>query len=213
MAGVRTPSPSDVEPYRPSGRRPLVSGSVREAGKMKIANRWMAANRHIGQSPIAVDIERQIDVHWGECGLVCFDFEELPQKFLGIRLRQQEARRCVNASLAAPCDRAWEKDRFAVCVRVEPDSVGAILTRCACALTAPAMRPLTPRLVRKALPISNQERLRWTKDGRLPQSGSVSIRRAQPISVPTYAVHVIEALLAHPNIMDRWRLDDARAAA
>ncbi|HWK36291.1 hypothetical protein [Sphingomonas sp.] len=114
---------------------------------MKIANGWTAANGHIGQSPIAIpiaaDIQRQIDVHWGERGWVCFDFEELPKKFLGIRLRQQEARRCVHTSLAVPCDRAWEKDRFVALVRIEPDSVGAILTRCACALAAPAMRPLT----------------------------------------------------------------------
>tara|TARA_B100001057_G_scaffold93036_1_gene89386 strand:- start:1397 stop:1606 length:210 start_codon:yes stop_codon:yes gene_type:complete len=40
-------------------------------------------------------------------------------------------------------------------------------------LDAIATRALTPKEICKALEISNQERLRWTKDGRLKTSGTL----------------------------------------
>ncbi len=87
--------------------------------------------------------------------------------------------------------------------------LGEVIERCACALVLPASRPLTPRLVLSALPISAQERLRWTKDGRLLQAGAVTIRRAHSISVATYAVETISELAEDPSIIALWREQDA----
>lgn len=72
-------------------------------------------------------------------------------------------------------------------------------------LCAIADRPLTPRELLAALPITNKERVRWTKDGRLPRSGSVTIRRGHLISVPTYSVSNVERIKSDPGILDAWR--------
>ncbi len=52
------------------------------------------------------------------------------------------------------------------------------------ALLEPATRPLTPRPRLGSAANHPQERVRWTKDGRLAQSGAVTMKRAQLISVP-----------------------------
>ena len=71
-----------------------------------------------------------------------------------------------------------------------------------------AVKPMTPRQLLRALPISNRERVRWTKDGRLPTSGRVYIRRGQLISVVTYAPAVVEFLTASPEYLSEWRSHD-----
>jgi hypothetical protein len=63
-----------------------------------------------------------------------------------------------------------------------------------------------------ARPIANKERLRWTKDCRLPRSGSVTIRAAHPVSVGTYGVDAVAKLVAGPLIIASWRRADARQA-
>jgi hypothetical protein len=65
-----------------------------------------------------------------------------------------------------------------------------------------------------ARPIANKERLRWTKDCRLPRSGSVTIRAVHPVSVSvgTYGVDAVAKLVAGPLIIASWRRADARQA-
>jgi hypothetical protein len=60
-----------------------------------------------------------------------------------------------------------------------------------------------------ALNITKRERLRWTKDGRLPRSGAVLVKRAHVVAVPTYAVSLVEELMALPAILAIWRDQDA----
>ncbi|WP_294292027.1 hypothetical protein [uncultured Sphingomonas sp.] len=79
------------------------------------------------------------------------------------------------------------------------------------ALVRPARRPLTPRLFMAALPITKNKRLRWTKDGRLPRSGSVTTRVVHPVSVGTYGVDDVARLVADPSIIAAWRCADASA--
>jgi hypothetical protein len=74
-----------------------------------------------------------------------------------------------------------------------------------------AWRPLTPRLVAEVLKISGQERVRWTKDGRLPTSGRELVQQRQLIAVPIYAVELIASLAAQPETLTAWRLRDADA--
>lgn len=77
-------------------------------------------------------------------------------------------------------------------------------------LSGIASRPLTAKELLAALPITNQERLRWTKDGRLVQQGSALLRRGQAISIPTYAVGPVQALMTAPENLECWRAQDRR---
>lgn len=86
--------------------------------------------------------------------------------------------------------------------------LGEMIERSVHALILLASRPLTPRLVLAALPISAQERLRWTKDRRLPRSGTVTIQRGHPVSVTTYAVGTIDRLDRDPSMIAGWRAED-----
>lgn len=157
--------------------------------------------RHSSEHEIATSIRSVVRADdWTE-----FDLEPVLAKFIGIRLRRKEARRAVNAALAELGPRAWSAQCFAVRCKVMPDDIESVLMVLARALAIPASRPITPRLVCKALGITNRERLRWTKDRRLPQSGSVSIRRAQIISVPTYSVRRIQALADDASVIAAWR--------
>ncbi len=73
-----------------------------------------------------------------------------------------------------------------------------------------ANRPLTPKMLLKALPLTNRERLRWTKDGRLRTSGRLNIRQGEiTYAFPTYAPHVVEELSQNPNTILSWRRADA----
>jgi hypothetical protein len=56
-----------------------------------------------------------------------------------------------------------------------------------------------------------RERLRWTKDGRLSASAPVLVERAQVVPIPTYPRSQVEELLAHPEILERWRDQDMAA--
>ena len=89
-------------------------------------------------------------------------------------------------------------------------SIHLAIPRLAEALAEIASRPLTPRFVVAALNITTRERLRWTEDGRLPGSGAVPTHRAaHVVAVPTYAVSMVEGLLARPEVIAAWRDQDA----
>ncbi|WP_137864252.1 MULTISPECIES: hypothetical protein [unclassified Sphingomonas] len=129
--------------------------------------------------------------------------------YLGLSLRREEARKRVFTALWGLFRREWAKAGDVLEIDTGGRFVEDLVDRCAFALLEPATRPLTPRLVLAALPITKQERVRWTKDGRLAQSGAVTMKRAQLISVPTYAIDTIAALVASPEILSRWRAEDA----
>jgi hypothetical protein len=137
------------------------------------------------------------------------EFDLVLDEQLGVALRWREARRRILISLRGTVARRWVEDTLTLEVE-SPDALplDEVITRSTHALLLPALRPLTPRLVLDALPISTQERLRWTKDGRLAHSGAVTIRRGQPVSVTTYAVETIAALAADPAIISQWRAED-----
>ncbi|MGK2286514.1 hypothetical protein [Pedomonas sp. V897] len=75
-------------------------------------------------------------------------------------------------------------------------------------LSAIAQKPLSPRQVKKILSISPAERLRWSKDGRLRQSGTAQILRGSTIRLSTYPPQEIERLLSKPEIITAWRQVD-----
>jgi len=130
---------------------------------------------------------------------------------LGLRLRADEAKRCMHRVFGrgSRWDPQLRELRFVPGAFPETDGK---LDNLAEALARIAWRPLTPRLVAAALGISGQERVRWTKDGRLPQSGQALARRSALLPVPTYAVTLIEELAAHPETVAVWREQDAAVA-
>ena len=75
-------------------------------------------------------------------------------------------------------------------------------------LAAIAQKPLSPRKVEKILSISPAERLRWSKNGRLRQSGTAQILRGSKIRLCTYPPQEIERLSVNPEIIAAWRQAD-----
>ena len=68
-----------------------------------------------------------------------------------------------------------------------------------------AMRPYSGPEVLKRLPISNAERIRWTKQNRLIVSGNNIVTRGQRVSVVTYDVTSIDEIAEAPSILEEWR--------
>jgi hypothetical protein len=69
--------------------------------------------------------------------------------------------------------------------------------------------PLSPREVEEYLGISGRERLRWTKDGRLPSyTRRNSTRGPENFSIPFYSVDLVHRLKCNPVVFDEWRRSD-----
>ena len=75
-------------------------------------------------------------------------------------------------------------------------------------------KPLTPKTVKSVLGITGVERVRWSRDGRLPAMEDPSFFGNGCRSVPfhTYRPETISALMADPRILATWREIDARQA-
>ena len=73
---------------------------------------------------------------------------------------------------------------------------------------------LTAKDVEKLLGITALERQRWTKDGRLPHSGTVSFKRGKTVvQLATYLRETIFAFWSQPELIKRWReIDTAKHA-
>jgi hypothetical protein len=69
--------------------------------------------------------------------------------------------------------------------------------------------PLHPRVVEEALGISAQERVRWTKAGRLRRAGSGTLSSGwQLVRFPLYSPRQILELTHNSSIIGRWRSGD-----
>lgn len=85
----------------------------------------------------------------------------------------------------------------------------ALSTRIRATLAVFVQEPLYPRVVEEALAISPQERLRWTKDGRLVSTEGGEFRRGKrAFRVARYPVAGIAALAASPATIAAWRQSD-----
>ncbi len=71
-----------------------------------------------------------------------------------------------------------------------------------------ARKPISQRHVERLLEISANERLRWSKDGRLRRSGTAQILRGAKIMLYTYPPSEVERLLSTPEIITAWREAD-----
>jgi hypothetical protein len=128
---------------------------------------------------------------------------------LGLALRQREARRCLRSTVKRSARIQWLDENEAQFVpKVDGFHLHPLLEVMSHKLFRIARRPLSAKELLVVLPITNKERLRWTKDGRLMQQGTASMKRGQAISVTTYAIGPVEALLADPQEVERWRARD-----
>ena len=71
---------------------------------------------------------------------------------------------------------------------------------------------LAPKIVEEILGINARERRRWTKDGRLPKSGTGQFKKGQQVF--RFYLHPAEGiarLAANPKIIAEWREADSKA--
>lgn len=73
--------------------------------------------------------------------------------------------------------------------------------------------PLTTKMVEEILKISSRERVRWTKDGRLPSTGKASFKRGKNrVHLFMYPPLAIAELASRPQIVTDWRAADSTEA-
>ena len=139
---------------------------------------------------------------------VSLRFEPTTELTLGSGRRAAEARRRV-AGLLRRCRFKTSSRGEAICATVEPKAVGQladVLAAIDAALDAFRQELLHPRIVEEILGITPHERRRWTKDGRLPHSGSGSFRPGrQSIRFALHPAAEIVALAGRPETIDAWR--------
>ena len=75
-----------------------------------------------------------------------------------------------------------------------------------------ARERLTPKVVEEVLGITSRERIRWTKDGRLPKSGTGSFKKGSHVF--QYSLHPadkIAYLAEDPSIVASWRREEQKS--
>ena len=127
-----------------------------------------------------------------------------------LKLRRKEARASLRRYLTGLHGAKWEIDavHFLIRSQIDEQALKSITADIADTLEAIAARAMTPKEVCKALNITNQERLRWTKNGCLKTSGIVSFKKANTVSISTYSAHVINELTKDHGLIEGWRRKD-----
>jgi hypothetical protein len=109
--------------------------------------------------------------------------------------------RCIvmqrSASVAITCPEASEAEILQICAVAEQK------------LSRLRQESLTAKMVEEILSITGAERRRWTKDGRIPNTGRASFSQGnKQVSLFLYAPDVIRALARDPEQIAEWRRDD-----
>nr|WP_247897184.1 hypothetical protein [Azospirillum argentinense] len=153
---------------------------------------------------------RFLDIH--PCGrTVAVSHQRCLEECFGLRARERELRRRIRSALKRLGPLEGPARAHVLTLAPKPEvvaTVPAALAGLDGAIERIAKRPFSPRQIEEALGITARERLRWTKDGRLPQSGSATIMRGQRITLSTYAVDTVAKLAGDASIIDDWRRTD-----
>lgn len=100
--------------------------------------------------------------------------------------------------------------RIAIFHRDRVADARALRLEIAVSLERVARLPIGMRHVERLMGITSTERTRWSKDGRLPVSGSAIISKGpNKIAIPTYSPVRLERLMGTPDIVLTWRAADA----
>lgn len=141
---------------------------------------------------------------------VLFDLTLCFERSACLSARRNQALRCVRTHLRrmGSANHRGQREEILFTGQIGACVLERLVETLAELLANVAYRPLTPRELLQLLPISKAERVRWTKDGRLPQSGSVWMRKADLIAVPTYSSELVERLRQRLDLIEAWRLQD-----
>lgn len=128
-----------------------------------------------------------------------------------LRCRKNEARNKIVRVWSGFSHATWQGDTLAMPPNAHglDEKTDLPISESATLLDAIASRPLSPKELCGVLRISKQERLRWTKDGRLKPSGTLTFKAAQPVTVPTYSAHLVTELSKDLRKIALWRKMDA----
>jgi hypothetical protein len=142
---------------------------------------------------------------------VSLTFEPTREITLGSDRRAADARRCV-ASLFKRRRLKGVIDRGAIRATIPPHEIAVLrnlVSELDAALDAFRKERLHPRVVEEILGITARERRDWTKDGRLPTSGSGAFQGGQQaIHFPLYPAAEIAALAEQREMVEAWRRED-----
>jgi hypothetical protein len=152
---------------------------------------------------------RFLDIHKEGNELACC-LRRCFEEHFGLSLRRQETRRRVRLHLKSVGQIAASSTDACFKFMLNTDSllVMAAIDRIDRDLAAIAKRPLTSHEVQDALHITARESIRWTKDKRLPTSGTFTARRRQIVTINTYSVNDIRELHLQPATIEGWRAAD-----
>jgi hypothetical protein len=133
---------------------------------------------------------------------------------LGLAARAKEARRRVRRVLKQTAVLDFRSDGDAIEARFANErDANLAAAEMRKRLAAYLAEKLSPDLVEELLDITSRERVRWTKDGRLPTSGTVQFKKGrQTFQVFQYPVEGIGRLLENPGAVAEWRAQDAASA-
>ena len=150
-----------------------------------------------------------LDIHKEGNELTC-DLRRCYEVHFGLSMRRREARRRIRLHLKSVGQLAASSadDCFRVALNSDLLPAIAVIDRIDRDLAAIAKRPLTSHEVQDALHITARERIRWTKDKRLPTSGTFTARRRQIVTINTYLVNDIRELYLQPATIEDWRAAD-----
>jgi DNA-binding GntR family transcriptional regulator len=134
---------------------------------------------------------------------------------LGLAQRKKQARRRIHKALAM--ERVVDTAHGEACVIARfglgmANGVRHAADTIEKSLTALAAERLTPKAVEEALGISSKERIRWTKEGRLPRSGTGTFKKgAHVFQHSLHPADKIADLAENPAVIASWRARESKA--
>lgn len=153
---------------------------------------------------------RFLDIHL--CGrTVAVSHRRCLEECYGLKARERELRRRIRSTLRRLGPFEGPAQAHSLTFVPKPEVLAVVpmaLADLDGAIERIATRPFSTRQIEAALGITARERLRWTKDGRLPRSGSATIMKGQLITLSTYAVDTVARLAGDASIIDDWRRTD-----
>ncbi len=131
----------------------------------------------------------------------------------GSALRSQQAIRVVRSALKRLKNRKIHDNKEGLVAQIfhsDHAQIQQVVTALDQKLADFAEEPLTTKIVEEILCITSKERVRWSKDGRLPNTGRASFKRGQNrVNLFTYSPTVVMDLAKRPETIANWRSIDA----
>jgi hypothetical protein len=129
------------------------------------------------------------------------------------RLEKELVARVAALARRARPQSTWVEDGRVTAVLDSEGKVRKLLIAIERLSSAFRAEKLHPRVVEEVLGITAQERIRWTKDGRLHHSGKGTFSSGwQLVRFPLYRREHIAHLAQSPEVIRQWRAGDVRPA-